>query len=113
MLEARDIPWALGLGALLSLLVWIGFRLGVESRRRDAAHIALWTLYFLGVVVLGTIGPFYVADLARIDRLSRREQFFWVVLAIWVFASGAFMVRALVRQVRAAKEDDTARRSGR
>lgn len=103
MLEARDIPWALGLGALLSLLVWIGFRFGVESGRRDLAHIALWTLYFLGVVVLGTIGPFYVADLARIDRLSLREQFFWVVLAIWVFASGAFMVRALVRQVRAAR----------
>lgn len=104
MLEAHDIPWAVALGALLSALVWLGFRLGVESGRRHAGHIALWTLYFLGVVVLGTLGPFYVATLAGIERVSHREQFFWVVLAIWVVASGAFMVRSLVRHVRAARD---------
>lgn len=105
MLEAADIPWALGLGALLSLLVWIGFRLGVDSGRRTAGHITFWTLYFCGVVVLGTVGPFYVASLAGIDRISLREQFFWVVLAIWVLATAGFMVRALLRHVREATRD--------
>lgn len=105
MLEAADIPWALGLGALLSLLVWIGFRLGIDSGRRTAGHITLWTLYFFGVVLLGTVGPFHVASLAGIDRVSLREQFFWVVLAIWVLATGGFMVRALVRHVREAMRE--------
>ncbi len=105
MLEWRYVPWALGLGALLSLLVWVGFRLGVDSRRQSAERIFVWTLYFFGVVILGTVTPFYVADFVGIDRLSLREQFFWVVLAIWVVASGGLMVRTLVRRVRGPGDD--------